>query len=605
MKTDMMILTVAFAAVGAFAHEAEVEITYRDGHREVRREALSGLGGGVCEWRMSRDSLASPVESIRVTPDFARAAAGEDGYYVFPDGGYGRFVGRKDAHRLVRAPYMLMPIYGMKTPRVAFVAIAKWMAYHAGADVRAAKGEYSVSFLFNEDMDDMYEEPSVEYHLFTGEGAGYNEMARAYREYQLKRKAFRPLAERARERPELDYAARSPEVRVRQAWKPVPSPVTNQVERNEPPVKAVVPFARVTELARACKAAGVGSAEFCIVGWNKGGHDGAYPQLFPVEPSLGGEQALRRCVKDVQSLGYQIVAHGNHRDAYMIADCWDAEYINERTPDGALLPPKVTWGGGGKYTICAQRAYERFAAKDAAQVSALGFRGLYYLDVTTCHAPYTCRDRRHPMTRRQCAEWENRILDIQTATFGGCASEGAADAYIGHYDSALTVCWARPFAEHAPGDFVQGFVPFWQLVYHGVVLSTPFRNIMNSTANPDPRYTLKLAEFGGRPTFYVHSRFKSVNTTSMGDRDLRAVTDEELADAVRHIKLGADEYAKRSHLQFCFMERHEKVADGVFRTSYSNGDSTLVNYGGKCVSVNGVDVPPLGIVVEYATAKKD
>ena len=47
-----------------------------------------------------------------------------------------------------------------------------------------------------------------------------------------------------------------------------------------------------------------------------------------------------------------------------------------------------------------------------------------------------------------------------------------------------------------------------------------------STVRPDPCYTLKLAEFGDRPTFYAHSRFQSDNKASMGDRDLRAVTDE-------------------------------------------------------------------------------
>lgn len=571
-------LSVALASALAMAQDVEVEIAYRSGRTEIRREAMPERDG-VCTWRFDRASAHGPISRIRVTPDFARAAFGEDGYYVYPSGGRGFFKARKRPQsRLERAPYMLMPVYGMKTLRMAFVAIATGMAHHAGMLVQATNGAYAVSFCFHEDMDALYEEPAVEYRLFRDPAAGYSEMARAYRRRQLERKACRPLAERARERPELAYAASCPEIRIRQAWKPVPSPVTNQVERNEPPVKAVVPFARVTELARACKAAGVERAEFCLVGWNKGGHDGAYPQLFPVEPALGGEAALRQCVRDVQSLGYQIVAHGNHRDAYMIADSWDAEYVNERTAEGALKPPTVTWGGGGKYTICARRAYERFAVKDAATVATLGFRGLYYLDVTTCHAPYSCRDPRHPMTRSQCAEWENRILDLQTATFGGCASEGAADAYIGHYDSALTVCWAKPFAAPTPDSFVQDHVPFWQLVYHGVVLSTPFRNIMNSTANPDPRYTLKLAEFGGRPTFYVHSRFKSGNVAAMGDRDLRAVTDDELADAVRCIKAGADEYASRSHLQFCFMDRHEKIADGVYRTTYSNGAYTEVDY---------------------------
>lgn len=596
-------LAAALLAATGLAYEVEVAIAYADGTTELRKSTLAEKNG-ACSWRLDRASLKAPLKSVKVTPDFARARFGEAGYFVYPTGERGFFTERKPMSKRMSAQSMLMPVYGMKTPGLAFVAIAKGMAYHAGVEVRVGNGTYAVAFDFHSDMDNVYEDLEIEYRIFRSPAAGYSEMARAYREYQLKRGAFRPLAERAKERAELDYAARCPEIRIRQAWKPVPSPVTNQVDRNEPPVKAVVPFARVAELARACKAAGVERAEFCLVGWNRGGHDGAYPQLFPVEPSLGGEAALRQCVKDVQALGYQIVAHGNHRDAYMIADCWDAEYINERRADGSLKPPKVTWGGGGKYTICAQRAYERFAVKDAAMVATLGFRGLYYLDVTTCHQPYTCRDPRHPMTRRQCAEWENLILDIQTATFGGCASEGAADAYIAHYDSALTVCWAKPFAQRPAKDLVQDYVPFWQLVYHGVVLSTPFRNIMNSTANPDPRYTLKLAEFGGRPTFYVHSRFQSDNNASMGDRDLRAVTVEDLAYAVRCIKAGSDEYAPRSHLQFFYMDRHEKVAEGVYRTIYSNGESIVVNYCNGPVEVCGTEIPALGMRILPKTAQK-
>lgn len=267
-----------------------------------------------------------------------------------------------------------MPVYGMKTTRGAFLAIATGMAYHASIYVKVTNGTYEVSFRFDEDMDNLYEDPVVEYHLFTDPKADYNEMAHVYHDFQFARKAFSPLKERAAKRPELAYAVRCSEVRIRQAWKPVPSPVPRQTAATEPPVKCVVPFVRVTELARRMKAAGIKEAELCLVGWNKGRHDGAYPQLFPVEPVLGGEAALRQCVKDVQVLGYQIVAHGNHRDCYKIADSWDMEYVNEKDSDGVLLPAERTWGGGDKYTICAKRCYERFVHKDA-EASKIPGRG--------------------------------------------------------------------------------------------------------------------------------------------------------------------------------------------------------------------------------------
>lgn len=121
---------------------------------------------------------------------------------------------------------------------------------------------------------------------------------------------------------------------------------------------------------------------------------------------------------------------------------------------------------------------------------------------------------------------------------------------------------------------------------------------MNATANPDPRYQLKLVEFGGRPTFYIHSRFQSDgNIAAMGDRDLRAVTDKELADSVDCIRKGAEEYARRWHLQYEYMEGHEQIADGVFRTTYSDGSSTICNYNDKPVTVGGHAVPSLSYVI--------
>ena len=114
--------------------------------------------------------------------------------------------------------------------------------------------------------------------------------------------------------------------------------------------------------------------------------------------------------------------------------------------------------------------------------------------------------------------------------------------------------------------------------------------MINCPANPDRRYALKLAEFGGRPTFYWHSWFVTGKPPSMGTWDLEATTDDKMRQGVRWMKEGHDEFAGRSHLQFCFMDRHEKIADGVFRTTYSNGESVVVNYTDNAFEYRGETV---------------
>ena len=601
------------AMATASAHEAEVTITYESGRWTTAPVALAEKGNGLYEWRLPRADLKvgefGAVRSVRVLPDFAKARYGEDGWLMAADGTRGFFKPRNvDAKKLWEASYQIAPLYGMKTPRATFVALATGMKYHAGVAYVASNGWYSVAFEFHEDMFDVYEDLSVLYRVFDDPGADYNDMAHWYRDYQRSTGRLTPLKDRAAAHPQLAYAVKYPEVRIRQAWKPVPAIVNRQVPENEPTVTPYVTFKRVAELAGKVHAAGVAGAEFCLVGWNKGGHDGAYPQLFPVEPTLGGEADLRSCIKEVQSLGYRIVAHGNHNDAYMSADSFDLEFVKEKDSEGRVVRPAGTWGGGGKFTMCPQRAYEKFAVRDAARLSALGFDGLFYLDVVTCHGPRSCRDPRHPLTRAGIVKWFNAILDLYGETFGGVSSEGACDAYIGHFDSVLTASWSDPFPkpdseltakkrEARRHSFFSDHVPFWELVYHGYLLYTPFRNIMNATANPDPRFQLKLAEYDGRPTFYVHSRFQTKPNASMGARDLRADTEDELAFSVECIRRGAEEYARRSDLQFAFMDRHEKLDDGIFRVTYSNGAKVYVNYGGCPRTIDGVTIPAMDYVV--------
>lgn len=615
ISTRLVAFVFVSASAAAFAsvHEVEVAVTYESGRQTVSRAALVEKGNGLYEWRLPRKDLNvgafGDVRSVRVLPDFAKARYGEDGWLMAADGTRGFFKPRtEDTNKLWEASYQITPLYGMKTPRTTFVALATGMKYHAGVSYVASNGWYSVAFEFHEDMFEIYEDIAVLYRVFDDPAADYNDMAHWYRDYQRSSGRLTPLKDRADASPQLAYAARHPEVRIRQAWKPVPATINRQVPENEPAVAPYVTFKRVAELANRVHAAGVAGAEFCLVGWNKGGHDGAYPQLFPVEPTLGGEADLRSCIKEVQSLGYRIVAHGNHNDAYMLADSFDLEFVKEKDSEGRVVRPVETWGGGGKFTMCPQRAYEKFAVRDAARLSALGFDGLFYLDVVTCHVTRSCRDPRHPLTRAGIVKWFNAILDLYGETFGGVSSEGACDAYVGHFDSVLTASWSDPFPkpdselsaerrEARKHSFFSDHVPFWELVYHGYLLYTPFRNIMNATANPDPRFQLKLAEYDGRPTFYVHSRFKTTPSAAMGARDLRADTEEELAFSVECIRRGAEEYARRSDLQFAFMERHERLSGDLVRVTYSNGAKVYVNYGGEPRTVDGVAVPAMDYVI--------
>lgn len=559
-----------------------------DGRVECETRALPERDG-VATFALSREEIASRgATSLAVTPDFARAHKGDDGFWVFSSGECGTF--RCDEGKAECRRWQLMSVYGMKTPERTFAAIVKKLKYYFTTRVTANDGEYRMSCVLGEDLCRApYEDFEIEFRRLEGKDATMGGIARAYRNCQFARGAAKPLRERIASNSVLKDAIDGPEIRIRQAWKPVPPKVLEQTPETEPPVTPYVTFDRVVDIARELKAAGVEKAELCLVGWNVGGHDGRWPQSFPAELVLGGDEKLKECVKAVRDMGYLIVPHGNYLDAYRIADSWDEEWL-AKTADGGFLT-SGNWGGGKSARICAQRAYERFASRDMWRMGEYGFRGLGYFDVVSIIPADECHDPRHPLNRAETAKWWGRGAALSKRVFGGFASEGAFDHFVGDLDSALYVSFNDPRKERT--GLVDRMSPFPQLVYNGVFAMNPFTRTVNFTAQ-ERYWQLKLIEFGGRPTFYFYSKFKHDGKNWMGDGDLGCATEDELKAAVGKIKAGWDVYRELSHLQYEFMEEHDDLGGGVWRTTYSNGERLYVNYSDASATADGLPIPAKG-----------
>lgn len=555
---------------------AAVELRWRDKDGKIQTRAVScgEKTEGVRRLHLTKAELkAFGTRQLSLTPWFARAEKGERGFWVLPDGKYGQFDCNEGGVWCEEPP---MSFCGISTPRGAFVTLVTSLKYYAFFDTVANGGRYEQCCRLRDELvTDPYEDCEVEYHELPAD-ATYARMAKFYRDYQLARGAVRPIKERIIGNEVLASAVTAPEIRIRQAWKPVPSPVLDQTPRSEPPVKAVVTFDRVGDIVDALKASGVGKAELCLVGWNVGGHDGRWPQAFPVEPNLGGEEALRRLIAKTQRAGYLIVPHGNFRDAYRIAENWDAEWTVKNDDGSIRRAHPQSWGGGCPFEICPQRAYEKFATRDIPEIAALGFRGIGYFDTVTILKAPLCGDARHPCSRGDSARYWGMCAEIVREKFGGFASEGPLDHFMGTNDSVLYAFFGDP--RNQENGFVKRIVPIWQLVYNGIVVNNPFTTTVNFTAQD--RYSfLKLLEFGGRPNFYFYSKFVNDGSDWMGESDLRCGTAEELARSVAKIKEGWDVWAPLAHLQLEYMTNHEQVAENVFRTTWADGTTLTVDYG--------------------------
>jgi hypothetical protein len=580
--------------VAIFAATAVLEWTMPDGKVVAETQELVPFDDGV-RLEVSRDKILSKkAVRLDVIPDFARAKKGESGYWFTPYGFYGEY--DRDAGRFFAGQErMPMPMFGWSNPRVACLAVVTSLKYFVRETVCATNGDYAVAATLEEGLcRHPYEDLAIEYHVRPA-GTPYADLAKIYRERQLSSGAAKPFRERFAENRILEKAIMAPEIRIRQAWKPVPSPVLHQAPENEPDVKVAITFDRVKEIVDELKRQGVADAELCLVGWNIGGHDGRWPQVFPSEPKLGGDAKLKEAIRHALGAGYLIVPHGNFYEGYTISADWDGEWTL-KDENGFMRPTRdgrVSWGGGRPYYMCPQRAYEKFASRDIPRMAAFGFKGLGYFDVVSICEPLRCADPRHPCSPADGAKFWGAAAAISKRDLGGFASEGGIDCFVGNLDYSLYSYFGDPKKiedDHAKGrGLAKRVVPIWQTVYNGIVANNPFTTTMNVTLK-DVYSRLKAVEFTARPCFYFYSKFKSDGKSWMGSEDLTCATDDELKASVAKIKEGYDIYQKLKHLQLEYIDSHEELAPGVFRTGYSNGESVIVNYSKKPFSGAGATV---------------
>lgn len=525
---------------------------------------------------LSREGLPEKIQEIQFLPDFFSAQAGEEGYFVVPGApAEGTFLTRftPRENMAYTAEFSHLHCLGMRRAGRATLAIVAGLKLLYSASVRVENGRYTAYPTFKINGGTVYEDIVVEYYDL-GDG-DYSAMARRYREYQMAREGCVPLSQRVADE-RLRRAADAPEIRVRQAWKPVPSPVEYQTPETEPPVHAACTFDRIGDILDEMQRQGLRGGEICLVGWNRGGHDGRFPQNFPVEPALGGQAPMECLIDKAKKQGLNIVCHTDNTAAYTIADCWDEEYL-VRNVDGSLLKRPYCWGGGRPHKVCPQREYELFDTRDMEQLSALGFTGIHYIDVLTILPVVGCYDPRHPLTPKESEAWYRKSMALCREKIGGFASEGGYDYAADLLDYCMYTAfhvldrkWNPVFDEN---------IPFWQLVYHGVILYNACTDTLNyAKKGADNR--LKFFEYGGRPLIVYYANF-AANNNWMGEEDFICDTDAQLKDSVTAMKEMYDDYELMRPERYAYMQSHRQTGAQSFETVYSNGTRVTVDYAAK------------------------
>ena len=577
------------AAVGAFAVESAVCVFVTESAKPyAKRYNAEKVADNVSRIVIPKGDVPKDINFIEVIADSAVVKKGSEGYWIFPRGDYGTFKHESGGYRIDRC---VMPFIGVKSPKETFVAIADGMKSDMQAFVRVdEKGFYKVAMRWGFGGSyGAYEDISIDFHTLP-DTATYVDMAKVYRNKRLAAGEIVPLRERAKNNEVLQKIAGNVLARIADFGakkNPKDYQMADFTPATEPKMDVYLTFDKAGELLGKIKDAGMTDLTIVLSGWQYGGADGAAPSVFPIPEEFGGEEGLRKLLKTGEDYGMLLSANANHTDAYTVSKMWNMDFI-AKNKNGSLRCNGVL-AGGNMYYICIKRSWNLFIKQQMERTRKLGFKYSYYIDVFSALPPPACFDPKHPANRGEIAKYHNMILKYARKLFGGTASECGFDHCMGNLDyinyvSSMDYQMKRRWGVDiykggiVKNTLVEGILPVWEIVYHGIVVSTPGRVTQNhpmfGAYENSPEDLVKLAEFGGRPIVYV-----------VRERTLPV------------LKKMYDFYRPLRHLQFEFIEDHRKLADGVFLTTFSNGERIVSNYNKTEFEFEGRKVAPVNYLL--------
>ena len=435
-------------------------------------------------------------------------------------------------------------------------------------DVTGARG----SFRF---MDRNFFQGSwtIRYVFLTGDDADYNGMAAAYRNHLIERGILTPL-----ENP-------NPAIYL---------DVLGLLQR--PDTFWGIPYSRRIQLTTFEQAGrilanlyqeGVGQAVLRYRGWFNGGLDHTVPNRLRIERALGGRRGLEALTQTAAHLGYSTFFEA---DFYFVRRLrlfsgYRRLSHSSQTIDGfrSLGQPIEMISNAGieewNYYTISPNQHTRFFTNFTRNIARKNINGLNVSISSAGTNLLADYHRRRPVNLQQSRNILVSNMARLTDRLGRIIVDGG-NAYTlpfaAHIMNIPVAC-----SSHVNTDIT---IPFMQLVLHGFVsYSGPAINM-----SFDPHLALlRNIEFGAAPSFVLaygyiaelkgtpYSVFYSINYHAW--RDIMLEMYHSFAQA----------YKGLANIP---MERHDRLSEGVYMTSFANGARVLVNYnqGEAEVNVNGI-----------------
>lgn len=484
------------------------------------------------------------------------------------------------------------PVWGVATGQSGFAAYIPFGQGDADAAIVATAnhgaeklcGAHARFHYRQHPRDTRVDEPRRLVFEFLDGAPDYADMARVYRRYLIENENIPALRQRVAASPELAHQARSylfvPMLGLKRF-----ACYANPYPDGSGPLDIYMTFDDLLAEMRRAKENGVKRALVQMVGYNREGHDGSYPDIFPIEPKAGGEEGFARCVNSFREIGYRSSVHINLRCYSRNSLGFRYEAVMRDRDGGPVV--NQTGPEGEDFNACPWAAAELFYRECFPRLKALGLDGGIYIDFML-GVLFRCYQTRHGhlSTRRAYIEGCLAFLERCRAVFGSARAENAIAPALRAVDASHTLIHPRRGesylldSELRQRGLCDESVPMNVVVYHGFVL---YYN--------EPM-TL------GKKDYWDHLLY-NLAIGAMPRDELRGSSPQFDGLRTLEYRLFCEQL---NWLQFEFIERIESRGD-LWCALYGDGTVVWVNFGRQPAVCAGGDIPARGFRVVPGTAE--
>lgn len=564
-------------------------------------------------------SQTMKIQTLSLLPFFGASGVSDQGYSLVPDGS-GSLIYFNNGKTNV-APYYAtlygmdktfykrmknqkeevarIPVFGMKYEDHAFIAVIDKGDAVASieADVSGRLNQYNTvypSFTLNS-MEEVtltngwrsstvkkfqsqpfHSEISVDYQFLGSDQASYSGMAESYRNYLIEQQKLSRLEGSSKLPFYVELIGGIPKKKF---FLGIPYHA----------YESLTTFEQAKEVLTEMQGLGIDGIQLRYTGWFNGGIHHNLPDTVSVDSKLGGSKGLGELETYAKSHHIGLYPDVSFMEAFPDADGFKKAYASRLiTNKLATVSP---------YLLSTLRENDEInpgyvlSPKIIPQIIS-GFLEAYRgLNVNSLSLRDLGNELNSDFNRADVIDREeakgvliDQFKQISTSTPDLLIEGGNA--------------YATPFAKHIVNapisnsrfNITDEAVPFFQMVYHGSILYTG--EAWNLGDDQDPSVTFLKALETGSALHY---------TWFYADPSAIKMTEFDhfySADYRRWINEAAELYQKLNDVvhdvQGQVIQKHEKLAEGVYQTTFEQGKKIIVNYNDDVVNVNGVTIESKG-----------